>query len=140
MTLPKFENNVANMQSLPDEPTTSADALKILMDKAPTDIKLFINNTLIPELETSIELKQSVVDGVTDTKIGYLASVTSDIQTQLNAITAKTDEVSATELDRLAGVTGDVQSQLNAKQPTILSGTAAPSSLAEGQIYLRYPS
>jgi hypothetical protein len=140
MALPKFNTSVANMQSLPDEPTTTADALKILMDKAPTDIQSYLNDTFIPALEAALELKQAIVDGVDNIKIAYLSNVASDIQAQLNAITEKTDEVTATELDRLAGVTGDVQAQLNSKQATILSGTAAPSSLASGAIYLRYPS
>lgn len=120
--LTNLSTEIENMQTLPDEPTTTASALKILMDKAPKDIKDFINNTLIPELETIL----SKLDNVTAER--------------LENNLPKLDNVTATQLEYLIGLTASITSLLAAKQPTILSGTAAPSSLSDGQIYLRYPS
>ncbi len=54
-TLTKFTENVNNIQALSDRPNTAdgltSHELKERFDKAGSDIKDFLNNTLIPEME-----------------------------------------------------------------------------------------
>ncbi len=55
--LTKFTVNVNNIQALSDRPNTAdgltSHELKERFDKAGSDIKDFLNNTLIPEIEKS---------------------------------------------------------------------------------------
>lgn len=43
-----------NIQSLPDSPTVSADELKALFDKTGNDLKKYINEKLIPDINTEL--------------------------------------------------------------------------------------
>lgn len=52
MSLTRLTTNLNNIQSLADQPTETASELKILFDKAANDIKNYINNTLLEEIET----------------------------------------------------------------------------------------
>lgn len=58
MALSKFTKNVNNIQSLSDRPNTidglTSSQLKELFDKAGTDIKTFLNETLTEELDDAI--------------------------------------------------------------------------------------
>lgn len=58
MALTKFTVDVNNIQALSDRPNTidglTSDQLKAKFDKAGSDIKTFINGTLIEELEPRI--------------------------------------------------------------------------------------
>jgi hypothetical protein len=51
MALTKFTGVVANHQTLPDQPTNTPTELKVLFDKAATDIVTFINDTLTDEVD-----------------------------------------------------------------------------------------
>lgn len=146
MALTKCNANVNNISALPDEPTTTATALKALMDKAGVEIKQYLNNVLIPEqdavnillsdvvkaqidtlagvdttntIQGQLNAKQKVVSGVDDSKIGYLSGVTSDIQGQLNGKQDVVAGVDSTKIGYLSEVTSDIQGQLNAKQAVV---------------------
>ena len=54
MAISKMTTNVNNHQALPDKPALSAEELKILFDKASADIKEYINNTMLPEIDSLI--------------------------------------------------------------------------------------
>ena len=53
MALTELTATVANVAALADLPTGSAAATKAVFDKAGTDIKTFINDTLLAELQSS---------------------------------------------------------------------------------------
>lgn len=55
MELTKFTKNVSNHQFLPDKPALTASELKELFDKAPEDIKDYLNDSLLPELNEALE-------------------------------------------------------------------------------------
>ena len=59
MSLSKLNENLNNHQSLPDQPSLTAQELKILFDKAGNDIKTYINNVLTEEIDTLISNIQS---------------------------------------------------------------------------------
>ena len=134
MGLTECTANVNNIALLDDAPALSAAELKAKFDAAGTDIKTYLNNTLIPELETAIP---DVVNDLTTG--GTTAALSAEQGKTLN--TNKQDKVanvSDTEISYLNGVTSAIQTQLNAKQKTIGYGTSAPSGGASGDIYLRY--
>ena len=58
MALTKFTKDVNNIQALSDRPNTidglSSDELKERYDKAGADIKEYLNDTLVPELEEEL--------------------------------------------------------------------------------------
>lgn len=63
MALTKLTADMNNHQSLPDKPALSAEELQILFDKAPNDIKDFINQILIAELDKIVmELKDGKIN------------------------------------------------------------------------------
>lgn len=53
MSLPECTVPTNNVQNLADSPTQSAQELKKVFDKAGEDIKNYINDELIPEIENS---------------------------------------------------------------------------------------
>ena len=59
MALPKLTENLNNHQSQPDKPALTADELKRLFDKAPNDIKEYINDILTVAIDTLIQNLQS---------------------------------------------------------------------------------
>lgn len=55
MAFPKFEKEVKNISGLPDVPAIPAYQLKALFDKGPEDLRKFLDETLVPELERADE-------------------------------------------------------------------------------------
>lgn len=55
MAFPKFEKEVKNISDLPDVPAIPAYQLKALFDKGPEDLRKFLDETLVPELERADE-------------------------------------------------------------------------------------
>lgn len=112
VNLTNLTANVNNIQGLSDRPNIAdgitAQQLKALFDKAASDIKTYINGTLIPELET--ELNQMVTDVYTKSQID------SQIETVNNSIT-------------------NIQ---NNYQTKATSGTGNPSGGNDGDIYFKY--
>ena len=51
MSLTECTVETNNVQKLPDSPTQSAQELKKVFDKVGEDIKKYINETLIPDIE-----------------------------------------------------------------------------------------
>jgi endo-1,4-beta-mannosidase len=54
MAITKFLTSVANVQSLADQPTQTAEQLKVVFDKAGTDIASYINTTLTAEVDSVV--------------------------------------------------------------------------------------
>ena len=67
MKLTKFSENVSNITNLNDKPSIEAQELKRLFDKGNEDIKNYLNNVLIPELEDGTgSIINDLVTGGTD--------------------------------------------------------------------------
>lgn len=115
MALTKLVTDLENIQALSDTPNATegltADELKAKFDKAPTDIKTYLNDTLTAELDTSLGLKllasskavgSDVTTGTEDTKyVTAKAIADAGLNTRLKSkiITATRDG---------AGENGDV--------------------------------
>lgn len=57
MALTKFNKNVNNNQSQPDQPTLTAEQMKKLLDQAGIDIKQYLNEVLTEEIDTLLNGK-----------------------------------------------------------------------------------
>ena len=112
VNLTNLTANVNNIQGLSDRPNIAdgitAQELKALFDKAASDIKTYINGTLIPELE--YQLNQMVTDVYTKSQIDSQMSSVNDSITNIQ----------------------------NNYQTKITSGTSAPSGGSNGDVYLKY--
>ncbi len=129
MALTKCNANVNNISALPDEPTTTATALKALMDKAGVEIKQYLNNVLIPEQDAVNILLSDVVKAQIDTLAGV--DTTNTIQRQLNAKQKVVSGVDDSKIGYLSAVTSDIQGQLNGKQDVVARGGQYKNRLFE---------
>ena len=77
MELTKFSKNVSNHQSQSDKPALTAIQLKELFDKAPEDIKDYLNNTLLIELENFLNDTLADSDIINDVTTGGASKVAS---------------------------------------------------------------
>ncbi|GEM_PF-5943244 len=101
----------------------------------------YIHDLLDEPVQTSQEIRD-LLDQSSEEIVGYLngsfKTYIEGIETQADNIKTKTDGATTEEITRLHGLTSSAQEQLNAKQSLITYGTTAPTSLATGQIYIRY--
>ena len=66
LNLPELTADVNAHQNLPDQPTLSANELKQAWDQPSSDIKTYINNTLIPQIESQVT--SEITNGVNTAK------------------------------------------------------------------------
>ncbi len=85
MSLTKFNENVNNIQTLPDKPNTETSALKALFDKAAGDIKTFLNGTLTTEIDTLISNIQTSLSSASSS-ISTINSTLATMGTKLDGI------------------------------------------------------
>lgn len=81
MELSKLNENLNIHQSLPDNPTLTADELKKKFDEPATIIKNFLNDIFIPDLEEQIPFE---VENKFKTLQGILDSFKAEIETNLS--------------------------------------------------------
>lgn len=119
--------NVTVVQSLPDTPAISAEALKIAFDGSAANIVLWLNTTFIPELEAIFDGKQNKLSNLSNDKV---------IVSSNDSIAEST--ITADELNALSGISANIQNQLNTLQGKITYGSSAPSGGNNGDIYIQY--
>ncbi|SDG47427.1 hypothetical protein [Desulfosporosinus hippei] len=119
MALTKLTEDVANVQKLTDKPTESATQVKVLFDKAGEDIKTYLNDVHIPELE-SVSDGASGADKIGTTPISAIG-VQATVQSVIEALITRLQAVTATSgakfigVQSISGLTGnDVQVLLSA--------------------------
>lgn len=139
MAISKLTANVNNHQTLPDKPALSAEELKILFDKGSADIKEYINNTMLPEID-------SLIENLEKNKLA-INKIINDLTTggTNNVASAETVKNLKTQLDN---VNNSIQSKIdnsinnlglkNASRITITNGTNNPSGGNDGDIYIQY--
>ena len=84
MTLTELTQNLNTIQSLADKPAISAKDLKAAFDDAANKIKTYINETLLPELNTALtDLEdedssvESTITNLTSTLTEVIANITT---------------------------------------------------------------
>lgn len=102
-----------NISQLPDEPALSPTELKAEFDQAGTDLKNYINNSLITDVNQTV-----------NTAVNGLSTTITSNQTANNT--------------RFNTIESNITTLTNGKQKTITSGTSAPSGGSNGDIYIQY--
>lgn len=78
INITNFTENVNNIQALSDRPNTAdgitAQQLKEKFDKAGSDIKDYINNTLIEELEYYLKEAKSHIENLESSSSNYVSN------------------------------------------------------------------
>lgn len=88
MALTKLTANLNTHQSMPDQPALTSKELKEEWDKAPNDIKDYINQILIAELDRILEDKVDKVTGKALSKNDF----TDSLKTKLDGIEANANK------------------------------------------------
>ena len=115
MSLPQLTENLNIVQSLPNKPTQEANELKIKFDEVGNIIKVYINGTLIPAIETLVQ--------------NSISSAKTPIENSLES------ESTIKALSALQGK--NLKDLLDTKQNIISYGTEPPTDGSDGDIYIQ---
>lgn len=119
MSLPELTENLNVHQSLPDKPALNSDELKRKFDEAPNAIKEYVNETLLPELNSILTSLQNK-DVSLETAVGIL-------QTTITEAVANITSIQTTIAGLKSGAT-----------TKITIGSSIPSNLENGEVYFQY--
>lgn len=125
MALNLCNADVYVVRDLLNTPTQTVDELKAAFDGGAQNLKDWLNDTFIPELDSA---KQ---DTLNFTGFNKVLITNNDGEIAESVITA-------TELNALDGINGNIQEQLNTLQGKITYGTSEPSGGSNGDIYIQY--
>lgn len=122
MNIPNFTENVNIHQSLPDQPTLTPTELKIKWDEGVTKIKDYINNVLLPTLNTEIpeELetqRTSIINEVKSLLDDLETVLEKQISTLSGKVTTNTNNISSINT-KITSINNSISS-INSKISTI---------------------
>ena len=118
MSLPKLNDNLNKVSSLPEKPTLTSAELQAVFDEAGNIIKDYINNTLTGAVESLITTTVNANKTVVENNLTSTSTTNASAQGKvLN--------------DRITTVAGQ-------KQKIIGIGTDDPSGGENGDIYIKY--
>ena len=125
MALTKFTENVNNIQALSDRPNVvdglTSSELKERFDKAGSDIKNYLNNTITEEIDTEILSLGNEIDEVRDSLPTDYVSVTDSRLTNSRTCNNTFDSWSTARTNLKIGY-----------------GTSLPETGEDGEIFLLY--
>jgi hypothetical protein len=113
MAITQCTADTSAVSNLPDAPALTPAELKATFDKAGTEIKNYINNTMIGDITSTISSTATALNTTINTK-----------DTQYNA--------------RMTTIENNVSSISTNMQKVISSGTTTPSGGTDGDIYIQY--
>lgn len=131
MNIPNFTENVNIHQSLPDQPTLTPTELKIKWDEGVTKIKDYINNVLLPTLNTEIpeELeaqRTSIINEVNNLLDDLETDLENQISTLSGKVTTNTNSISSINT-KITSINNSISS-INSKITTINSNISTLQS------------
>lgn len=115
MNLPEFTENVNIHQSLPDQPTLTPTELKIKWDEGVAKIKAYINDILLPSINSGLDAEFET----------YRVSILNEVEVLLNTLEADiSKEISngdATVTGKVTALQTSVNNSINSINNTISS-------------------
>ena len=99
MDLTNCEVVTNNIQALPDTPAISSEELKKTFDKTGDDLKKFINNTLIPEIEQGTEENNEKIEKKIIKIYKYNVKALAEIEEDTDYTIPSTYKVNTSGLD-----------------------------------------
>ena len=130
MPFTKLTATVANVAALDDQPTTSAAATKAVFDKAGTDIKTFINDTLIAELEATAAAAKIGCTGATATLQAFINATDAAGSGTTPGAGVVTDAMMATDvkIGSLASLTTTAKTSIQAAINELVTSVATAAA------------
>jgi hypothetical protein len=130
MAFTQLTANVANVAALDDQPTTSAAATKAVFDKAGTDIKTFINDTLIAELEATAAAAKIGCTGGTANLQAFIDAVEAAGSGTTPGAGVVTDAMMATDvkIGSLAALTTTAKTSIQAAINELVTSVATAAA------------
>jgi microcystin-dependent protein len=130
MAFTQLTANVANVAALDDQPTTSAAATKAVFDKAGTDIKTFINDSLIAELEATAGAAKIGCTGATATLQAFIDAVEAAGSGTTPGAGVVTDAMMATDvkIGSLAALTTTAKTSIQAAINELVTSVATAAA------------
>lgn len=116
MAITQCTADTSAVSNLPDAPALTASELKAVFDKGGTEIKSYINNTLIGDINSTITSTANTING----------TITSNDTAYNNRMTAIEGDITT------------LQTSVSGKQKTISVGSTTPSGGSNGDIYIQY--
>lgn len=116
MAITQCTADTSAVSNLPDAPALTPAELKAVFDKGGTEIKNYINNTMIGDINTSI---------------------TSSANT-INATISANDTIYGNRMTAIEGDITTLQTSVSGKQKTISVGSTTPTGGSNGDIYIQY--
>ena len=113
VNLTKFTKNVSVHQSIPDQPTMSANELKIAWDTPANDIKDYLNNTLTDEVVDAFQDLEGEIQDALDQIQALLDSLTAENVSYDNTSSGMTAENVQDALDELKGITNGLSTSIS---------------------------
>jgi N-methylhydantoinase B/oxoprolinase/acetone carboxylase alpha subunit len=120
MSLPKLNDNLNKVSSLPEKPTLTSAELQAVFDEAGNIIKDYLNNTLTGAIETLIT-----------TTVNANKTVVENTLTSTSITSALASAQGKVLNERITTVA-------SGKQKIIDKGTEVPSGGEDGDIYIQY--
>ena len=119
MSLTTLTENLNTIQSLPDQPALTSEQLKAKFDESSNKIKTYVNETLIPELNTILTNLQNK-DTTLETAMATMQSTITEAVGNITSIQST-----------LSGLKSGATTK-------ITIGSEVPSSLENGEVYFQY--
>lgn len=125
MALNLCDANVNTVRNLLDTPTQTVTELKAAFDGGSQNIKDWLNNVHIPELEST---KQDKLTNTSNNRV---------LITDSNGNITES-EVSVDDMSALLEDSAEMQEQISTMQSKITYGTTSPTGGNNGDIYIQY--
>ena len=112
VNLTKFTKNVSVHQSLPAQPTISANELKVAWDGPANDIKDYLNNTLTDEVVSAFQDLEGEIQDALDQIQALLDALTAENVSYDNTSSGMSATNVQAGIDELKGITNSLSSSI----------------------------
>lgn len=137
MAITQCTADTSAVSNLPDAPSLTPTELKATFDKGGTEIKNYINNTMIGDITSTISSTASTINATINSKDTQYNTRMTTIEGNVSTLSGTVSTLSST-VSGLSTSVSNLTTTVNGKQKTITSGTAAPSGGSNGDIYIQY--
>lgn len=119
MNLTPLTTDLNAHQNLPDQPTATAQELKIAWDKPANDIKTYINNTLLPDVTSGVNSVLSEAKAYTDTAVGAISLTAENISYDNDTSGLTADDIQGA-IDEVKTITATNASAISTLETSLL--------------------
>ena len=119
MNLTPLTTDLNAHQNLPDQPTATAQELKIAWDKPANDIKTYINNTLLPDVTSGVNSVLNDAKAYTDSAVGAISLTAENISYDNDTSGLTADDIQGA-IDEVKTITATNASAISTLETSLL--------------------